>query len=129
MSNAGIVDISTGVASSIGRYFSVISVVPSSLYVVFVYLLVASGSWVHSPDWNHALTSLNQLGTIGLLAFASIALGVFIHPIQFATVQFFEGYWGTRSLPQAIRYRRIIHYQQLCAAHNMDVKSATDQLA
>ncbi len=116
MSNGGIIDISSGAAQSIGRYFSVISVVPSSLYVIFVYTLVTSGSLQHSPNWSHAFKSLEQLGLGGvtLLAFLSIALGVIIHPAQFAIVQFFEGYWGNTYVAQAIRAQRILRYQQLC---------------
>ena len=117
MSNGSIVDVSSGMAQSIGRYFSVTSVVPSSLYIIFVYTLITSGSWQHSPNWSHALRSLEQLGIGGIafLAFLSIALGVILHPIQFAMVQFFEGYWGNTRIAQAIRSQRILRYQRLCA--------------
>jgi hypothetical protein len=116
MAISNIVDVSSGAAQAVGRYFSIISVVPSSLYVVFVYLLVESGSWTHSPNWDHAFTSLEHLSfeAIALLALFAIGLGVFIHPIQFAIVQFFEGYWGTSGPAQAFRAKRILHYQQLC---------------
>lgn len=116
MSNGSIADVGTGAAQAIGRYFSVISVIPSSLYVAFVYLLVASGSWNHSPDWNHAFTSFEHIsiGGIGALAFLSIGLGLIIHPMQFALVQFLEGYWGTAPAFQSIRTQRIVHYQRLC---------------
>jgi len=116
MSNGGIIDVSTGAAQAVGRYFSVISVVPSSLYVTFVYLLIASGSWQHSPNWSQAFTSLRHLnvGGIAALALFSIGLGVIIHPIQFAIVQFFEGYWGTGRIVQVIRSQRILRYQRLC---------------
>lgn len=116
MSNGGIMDVSTGVAQTIGRYFSVVSVIPSSLYVIFTYVLITSGSWQHSPNWSHAVKSLEQLGVGGVafLAFLSIALGVILHPIQFAIVQFFEGYWGTSRFAQAIRAQRILRYRRLC---------------
>ena len=116
MSNGGIADVGTGAAQAIGRYFSVISVIPSSLYVAFVYLLVASGSWKHSPDWNHAFTSFQHIsiGGIAALAFLSIGLGLIIHPMQFALVQFLEGYWGTVPAIQSIRAKRILHYQRIC---------------
>ena len=116
MADGGIVDVGTGAAQAIGRYFSVVSVIPSSLYVAFVYLLVASGSWNHSPDWKQAVTSFEHIsiGGIGALAFLSIGLGLIIHPIQFALVQFMEGYWGTVPAVQSIRSQRILHYQLLC---------------
>ena len=117
MPGGSIIDVSTGAAQTIGRYFSVVSVVPSSLYVAFVYLLVASDGSRHSPDWSDGFRSLAHLGFegIAMLAFLSIGLGVVMHPIQFAVVQFFEGYWGTASLVQNIRSQRILHYQRLCS--------------
>jgi len=98
MSGSGIIDVGTGVANAIGRYFSVISIVPSSLYVIFVYILIETGSWRHAPDWSRAFMSLERLGAGGfaLLAFFSIALGVIIHPAQFAIVQFLRDTGGTR---------------------------------
>jgi hypothetical protein len=130
MADGGIIDASAGVADSIGRYFSVVSFIPSSLYIVFVYLLVASGGWHHPPDWSHAIASLAHLGVEGvvLLTFLSIGLGIFIHPIQFAIVQFFEGYWGTWTIPQAIRHRRILHYQALCDQLNQEKVRAVETL-
>jgi hypothetical protein len=116
MANGSIVDVGTGTAQTIGRYFSIISVIPSSLYVVFVYVLITSNAWHHSPDWSRAFTSLERLGFggIAVLALLSIALGVIIHPVQFAMVQFFEGYWGNTRIAQAIRSQRIRRYQLLC---------------
>ena len=130
MSDGGIIDAGAGVANSIGRYFSVVSLIPSSLYVLFVYLLVESGSWNHPPDWSHAFLSIGHLGVDGvvLLTFLGIGLGIFIHPIQFAIVQFFEGYWGTWAISQRIRYRRIVHYQRLCQQLNRDIISAEDKI-
>lgn len=130
MPGGSIIDVSTGAAQTIGRYFSVISVVPSSLYVAFVYLLVASDDSRHPPDWSNGFKSLAHLDFAGiaLLAFLSIGLGVVMHPIQFAVVQFFEGYWGTASLVQNIRSQRILHYQFLCKRLAREKDSAQDEL-
>lgn len=130
MASGGIMDVSTGVAQTIGRYFSVVSVIPSSLYVTFTYVLITSGSWQHSPNWGHAVTSLEQLGVGGIafLAFLSVAFGLLIHPIQFALVQFFEGYWGTSSFAQAIRAQRILRYQRLCLDLADEQNRTQDQL-
>lgn len=131
MPNGGIIDVGAGVAQVIGRYFSVISVIPSSLYVIFVYTLITSGSWQHSPDWSHAFKSLEQLGVggIALLALLSIALGVIIHPAQFAIVQFFEGYWGNKRIAQAIRSQRILRYQIQCEDLDDKMVDASDLLS
>lgn len=124
----GVVDIGTGVATSIGRYFNVVSFIPSAIYVLFVYLLIASGSWRHTPDWSGAVTSLGHLGLTGIaaLVLSSIALGLLIHPIQFALVQFFEGYWGIKPGPQALRRQRIVRYQELFRKLNKTIDEADD---
>ncbi len=109
-----IVDVGTSAAQAVGRYFSVISVVPSVICVAYVYLLIASGSWSHPPDWSHAIHSLEHLG-VGGVAFLSIiafGLGLAIHPLQFAVVQFFEGYWGVSPVALSVRSERIIRYQR-----------------
>ena len=126
MSDGGIIDASAGVANSVGRYFSVVSFIPSSLYILFVYLLVTSGGWHHPPDWSYAFGSLTRMGVEGfvLLTFLSVGLGLFIHPIQFAIVQFFEGYWGTWPVSQAIRHRRILYYQRRCRNLNKKISNA-----
>jgi hypothetical protein len=131
MSDGGIMDIGTGVATSIGRYFSIVSFIPSTFYVLFVYLLIFSGSLYHSPDWNGAVTSLGHLGVTGIamLIFSGIGLGVLLHPIQFALVQFFEGYWGAWPVPQALRRWRITHYQKLCVRLDRMWDSANDREA
>lgn len=130
MSDGGsIMDIGTGVAESIGRYFSIVSFIPSAVYVFFVYLLIASGSLHHSPDWNGAIVSIGHLGVTGvaMLVLSSIGLGVLLHPIQFALVQFFEGYWGTRLVPQTLRRWRINRYLELCITLDSKWDSANDR--
>jgi hypothetical protein len=129
MSDGGIMDIGTGAATSIGRYFSIVSFIPSAVYVFFVYLLIASGSLRHPPNWSGAVISLGHLGVTGIamLVLSSIGLGVLLHPIQFALVQFFEGYWGTQPVPQALRRWRIIRYQELCLRLDSKWDSANDR--
>jgi hypothetical protein len=131
MPSGSIIDVGTGAAQAIGRYFSVISVIPSSIYVVFVYVLITSGSWEHSPNWANAFKSLEHLGFTGIafLALVSVGLGVIIHPIQFAIVQFFEGYWGITPIAQAIRSQRVLRYQRLCEQLSREKISANHRLA
>jgi hypothetical protein len=131
MPDGSIIDVSTGAGQAIGRYFSIISVVPSFIYIVFVYLLIMSGSWRHAPNWNHAFASLGHLGFDGIafLALFSIGLALVIHPIQFATVQFLEGYWGSGRVAQAIRVQRIVRYQRLCQKLNKERNAAQNTLA
>lgn len=102
----------SGVGGAIGRYFSIVSFIPSLFLIGFTFALIESGSWGGSggPDWARAGNAFTHLGNLALLTLISIALGVVVHPVQFALVQFFEGYWGTGSLAQRARVARIRHH-------------------
>lgn len=102
----------SGVGNAIGRYFSVVSFIPSLFLVGFTFALIESDAWNGSgaPDWVKSGNALTHFGNLALLTLISIALGVIVHPIQFALVQFFEGYWGTGRLRQWVRVTRIRHH-------------------
>jgi hypothetical protein len=111
---ADVTSVVSGTGKAIGRYFSVVSVLPSILLVVYVFLLVSSGSWRHSPNWHDAFVALRNLGLVGaaLLAVAGITIALVLHPLQFSMVQLLEGYWGTGRLAQQIRVSRIHRYRK-----------------
>jgi hypothetical protein len=102
----------SGIGGAIGRYFSIVSFVPSLFLAGFTFVLIESGAWTGDgdPDWAKAGTALTDVGNLALLTLISIALGVAVHPVQFALVQFFEGYWGTGALAQRLRVARIRHH-------------------
>lgn len=105
--------IAAGAARTIGGYFNVVSLVPSALLVVWVYLLAATGAPTHAPDWNAAVSSLLALGwpeLLGMLA-VSVAVGLALHPLQFTLVQLYEGYWGVSRTAVALRAARVRHHQ------------------
>jgi hypothetical protein len=104
-----IVGVATGVRDSIGRYFSVVSVVPSALLVVWVFLLAESGAWSGPPDAKRALGALSELGVGGSigLGLATVALGLVLHPVQYGLVQLLEGYWGPSRLARRVPTSRI----------------------
>src|SRR5262249_52226225 len=93
----GFSDAISGVGSAVGRYFSIVSFIPSLLLTGFVSALIESGAWNDngSLDWAKAGSAFTNLGDLAFLILISIAIGVAVHPVQFALVQFFEGYWGT----------------------------------
>lgn len=103
----------SGVGSAIGRYFSVVSFIPSLFLVGFTFALIESGAWSESGNlnWARAGSAFTHLGNLTLLILISIVLGVAVHPIQFALVQFFEGYWGTGRWAQRARVVRILHHR------------------
>ena len=82
------------------------------MLVVWIVLLVGSGAWSGQPDVAAAFRALGELGVGGTagLVLASLALGLVLHPVQYAFVQFLEGYWGISRLARRLRYTRIKHY-------------------
>jgi hypothetical protein len=113
-----------GVArQAIGPYFSVVSVVPSAALVMSLAFLIASGSWQHNPHWSQAAHDIAGLGLggVGLLALASLTIGVLLHPLQFAFVQTLEGYWGIGTAAQWLR--------QLLIRRHVGRREALDQLS
>jgi hypothetical protein len=102
----------TSVGSRIGRYFGLVSALPSAILVVFTFALAASGAWSGRPDWSrtiHALTHI-RLGTAGVLSALAILTGLVLHPLQFVLVQMYEGYWGQSDLARRAALWRSMHY-------------------
>ena len=102
----------SGVGSAVGRYFSVVSFIPSLFLTGFIFALIESGAWSDSGslNWTRAGRAFTHIGDLALLILISIVIGIAVHPIQFALVQFFEGYWGTRWWAQRARTARIMHH-------------------
>src|SRR5215468_6005072 len=100
--------------ASIGRYFSIVTSLPSALLTIFIYTLIASGAWSGEPDWAVAAERISSLGIgqVALLLVVSLAVGVPSHPLQFALVQLLEGYWGAGSLGRALRAWRTSWYRR-----------------
>jgi hypothetical protein len=103
----------SGVGSAVGRYFSIVSFIPSLLLTGFTFALIECGAWSGNGglDWVRAGSALTRIGNVAVLILISIALGIVVHPMQFAMVQFFEGYWGTRRWAQRARVVRILHHR------------------
>ena len=103
----------SGVGSAVGRYFSVVSFIPSLFLTGFIFALIEIGAWSdNSLNWARAGNAFTHIGNLALLTLISIAIGVAVHPIQFALVQFFEGYWGTARWAQRARKVRILHHRE-----------------
>jgi len=94
----------SGPAGKIGRYFSVLSVIPSALLVSFVLVLAASGAWSGHVDWSAGFAALGHDGLTRVVqvALASLLVGLVLQPLQYALVQFAEGYWGTGPVAGAL---------------------------
>ncbi|MFC6155271.1 hypothetical protein [Kribbella jiaozuonensis] len=100
---ASIPGTAASIGTQIGRYFSLTSLLPSMLFVVWIVAL--SGAAEPFGEFKlsgagHAFATLTTPKVV-LLIGAALLLGFVIHPLQFATAQLLEGYWGTR--PFAVR--------------------------
>lgn len=111
---------------SIGRYFSVISMVPSLLFVLYVYGLLAASAWPGPFEPAKALRAAENLslgGIVALLA-GALLLGLVLHPFQFSMTQFLEGYWGHSCIGLGLARWRIMHYRRVARALDDVVKEA-----
>ena len=115
---ADITGITGAAQQSIGRYFSLVSFIPSALLVAYLFVLLSSGALYRPPDPAsvvHAVSHLS-LTDVAVLTFLSVGVGLALHPLQFALVQFLEGYWGTGATAQRVRSARIWwHWRRLLA--------------
>lgn len=119
----------SSVGGAIGRYFSLVSFIPSLFLAGFTFTLIESRAWTGEPNWARAGDALTHIGNLALLTLISIALGIIVHPIQFSLVQFFEGYWGTGGLRQRVRVARIRHHRKRWMHQFDDLVFATTVLA
>lgn len=103
--------LSTG--SKIGRYFSVVSLVPSLFLTLWVYALFASDAWRHAPNLAQLGERLSNWSFAGVtwIVLAALLVGLFIHPLLFPTVQLLEGYWGASTLARGAAQVRTRHYR------------------
>lgn len=113
-----------GTSSTIGRYFGIVSVVPSLVLALWVYLLLVMRPWAGPPDIAAlALTNpVEKPAHAVALVLAALVVAVVSHPLQFTVVQLLEGYWGFSPLGRALASRRIL--AQLRARNR--AKSASD---
>ena len=116
MADAGgsIADLALGAGDRIGRYFNLVSVLPSTFLVLFGYALIRSGAAAGRPEWASAFGQLTDLSLGDLLVLVVIILAVasVLHPLQFSLTQLFEGYWGLSRLGVAVALARIHHHRR-----------------
>jgi hypothetical protein len=98
----------------IGRYFSVVSMVPSLFLVVWTTALVASDAWRSEPDPGLLGRRLGDLGfaSIAWLLLITTVVALFLHPLQLAMTRILEGYWGSSPLAVKLLGVRIAHYRR-----------------
>ena len=97
--------------------------VPSLLFVLYVYGLFAAGAWSGPFEPARAFHAAGKLGVSEIVALlvAALLLGLVLHPFQFSMTQLLEGYWGGSGLGFWLARRRILHYR--CAARALGDKA------
>lgn len=103
----------SGAGRTVGTYFSIVSFIPSLFLTSLTLAFIEAGAW-STPgklDWVRAGNALANVGHLALLALVSLAFGIALHPLQFALIQFFEGYWGNSRLAQSARVAKILRHQ------------------
>lgn len=119
-------DPTLGTGTSIGRYFSIVSVVPSVLLVAWMYALIAAGALTDGPTMEH-LVENNPVAEPAYGAAAlviAVAIAVIFHPLQFAIVQFLEGYWPNTNFTRHLRTAMVVgHLQRLHRADQRQRKA------
>lgn len=97
-----------GAGARVGRYFNVVSLVPSLVFVAYVTALLRAGAWSGPFEMGVLVDALRatDAGDLAALATASLALGIVMHPFQFAMIQALEGYWGPSRLADRLAEHR-----------------------
>jgi hypothetical protein len=105
-------DITLGTKESVGRYFGLVSVIPSLVLAFYLYLLLASGALTGPPSAAHVVSTVvhNPAQSIAVAA-AAVVLALIMHPMQFAMVQTLEGYtWGRTAVGRELQARKAVNH-------------------
>jgi hypothetical protein len=111
MAGEGVAQAVTG-ASAVGRYFTVVSLLPSTVFVAYAVLLAKTGAWGHHDVALASAIGKLAPGDAAVIGIASVLLSLVAHPLGFALIQVYEGYWGTSRLATllatglTVRHRR-----------------------
>ncbi|WP_200216772.1 hypothetical protein [Micromonospora coerulea] len=102
--------------TAIGRYFIVVSLIPSTVFAAYLLLLLRTGTWsAAGVDLDRAFRNLD-LRALASLSVLSIALAIAIHPLQFALIQALEGYWGVSGLGRRLASAGIMRHRRRARA-------------
>ncbi|WP_156093726.1 hypothetical protein [Lentzea aerocolonigenes] len=124
MSSDAVGTISSG-SGKVGRYFTVVSTMPSILLIAYTYMLVRV-SWSGPVNWS-ALSEV-KLHEIAFLGLGALVLALATNPLQFPMIQMFEGYWGTSRLGVALATARVMHHRRRRTALEVAELAADDNV-
>lgn len=95
----------------VGRYFTVVSFLPSAVLVAYVVFLIRTGAWTGPVNLSAVAVGFD-LGSVALVGIASLLVALTLNPLQFALIQLFEGYWGVTKLGHDLQLLRLRHHRR-----------------
>ncbi|SEC21883.1 hypothetical protein SAMN04489727_2990 [Amycolatopsis tolypomycina] len=120
MTTPSLTDVALNAGARIGRYFSLVSLLPALFLAAWSVVLVASGAWSGEPDPKKladALTTVSFSGYAWILL-ATVTFALFLHPLQLGMTRLLEGYWGSSRVATVLLRVRITHYRKKRARLN-----------
>ncbi|MFJ1763981.1 hypothetical protein ACIOD2_26950 [Amycolatopsis sp. NPDC088138] len=120
MTAPSLADAALGTGARIGRYFSLVSVLPALFLSAWTVVLIASGAWSGAPDPKQLPSELGRIGLGGYawILLATIVIALFLHPLQLGMTRVLEGYWGSSRIATILLRLRITHYRRKKAQLN-----------
>ncbi|MFG1647758.1 hypothetical protein ACGFMK_46365 [Amycolatopsis sp. NPDC049252] len=117
MAGTSLPDAAVGLGNRIGRYFSVVSVLPALFLVVWTAALVTSDAWQRKPDPALMVRRLGGLNLSGAawLILITVIVALFLHPLQLGMTRLLEGYWGSSRPARMLLRSRITHHRKRLA--------------
>lgn len=114
MTAPSLADAALSTGSRIGRYFSLVSVLPALFLSAWSVLLVAAGAWAGTPDLTKVGANLSglTLGGYAWILLATVLTALFLHPLQLGMTRLLEGYWGSSRTATLLLRLRITHYRK-----------------
>ncbi|MEV6624607.1 hypothetical protein AB0M83_26440 [Amycolatopsis sp. NPDC051106] len=114
MTSPSITDAALGTGARIGRYFSLVSMLPALFLTGWTVVLIGSGAWAGTPNLRRLGTNLSgiSLGGYAWILLATAISALFLHPLQLGMTRVLEGYWGSSRLATILLRLRITHYRK-----------------
>lgn len=114
VSTPSLPDTAVGLGAKIGRYFSVVSILPALFLTVWTVALIASEAWKSRPNLSAMTDSLGKWSLAGAawVILGTVVAALFLHPLQLGMTRVLEGYWGRSRLARAALRRRIAHHRK-----------------
>jgi hypothetical protein len=113
MATPSIADAALTAGGKVGKYFSIVTMVPTLFLVLWTYLLLKSDAWRSRPNLEALGVRLAEwsIPQVAWLLLATFTLALFLHPLQFSTVQLLEGYWGSSVVALGAMRLRVERYR------------------